>query len=242
MTTFATPFATPFVDARVVVRFPKLTVDVALRGEAGEVVGLVGANGAGKTTLLRALAGLQRIDEGRVVLDGVVVDDADADLFVEPQHRHVGVVFQDYRLFPHLSAVENVSFGLRARGLARSQARVTSLSWLERLGVASAAEQKPSTLSGGQMQRVALARALATSPKVLLLDEPLAAIDPESREQIRADLATHLRDFSGLVVLVSHQHEEIRALSSRAFVIADGSVEWEGPSASLPAHVSSTET
>src|SRR5205085_7876386 len=129
-------------------------------------------------TILRALAGLQPIDRGRITINGRVVDDSAADVLVAPQDRRVGVVFQDYRLFAHLSALDNVAFGLRCRGTSRPEARRTAREWLERLDVADHAGHRPAALSGGQAQRVALARALATEPDVLLLDEPLAAIDP----------------------------------------------------------------
>lgn len=137
--------------------------------------------------MLRAFARLRALDRGQIAINGVVVDDPDGDVLIDAQKRKVGVVFQDYRLFPHLSALDNIAFGLRSRGLKCSAARRIAAEWLDRLDLASHGDYKPATLSGGQAQRVALARALAIQPDVLLLDEPLAAIDPDSRAPIRED-------------------------------------------------------
>ena len=222
-----------FLDAAVGVDYPKLTVDVAITAERGEIIGLVGPNGAGKTTVLRAIAGLQPIDRGCITIDGLTVDDPAHDVLVEPQQRHVGVVFQDYRLFPHLSALDNVAFGLRSRSMDKAQARAEAATWLERLDVLGHQHHKPASLSGGQAQRVALARALATQPRVLLLDEPLAAIDPSARTRIRGDMARHLAGFDGVTLVVSHQHEDIRSLADRALVIDACVVFCTGPGAEL---------
>ncbi|TML15581.1 MAG: amino acid ABC transporter ATP-binding protein, partial [Actinobacteria bacterium] len=163
--------------ATVGLRVGALTLDVDLEAKPREVVAILGPNGAGKTTLLRCLAGLQPIDEGRIALGDEVLDEPAAGILVAAEHRPVGVVFQDYLLFAHLSALDNVAFGLRARRVPRAEARAQAMLWLERLGLADHARDRPATLSGGQQQRVALARALATNPKLLLLDEPLAALD-----------------------------------------------------------------
>ena len=216
--------ATPLLEARVVVRFPALTVDVAIHAGVGEVIGLTGGNGSGKTTILRAIAGLRAIDAGRITIGGTVVDDPDANVMVDPQQRLVGVVFQDYRLFPHLSALDNVAFGLRASGMRRGEARRLALERLERLDLADHAGHRPAALSGGQAQRVALARALITNPDVLLLDEPLSAIDVPSRERIRANLAARLRDFPGVAILVSHDRADIDEMATRALTVEHGTV------------------
>ncbi|HEY7201086.1 MAG TPA: ATP-binding cassette domain-containing protein, partial [Candidatus Dormibacteraeota bacterium] len=166
-------------------RLGRLDLDVSLAIAPGEVAALLGPNGAGKTTVLRALAGLLPLAEGRVVLDGQVLEDVGpgprARVRVPAERRPVGMVFQDYLLFPHLSAVENVAFGLRSRGTRRGEARRVAAGWLERLGLAGIGDARPGTLSGGQQQRVALARALATDPRMMLLDEPLAALDVSIR-------------------------------------------------------------
>ncbi|HXM55158.1 MAG TPA: ABC transporter ATP-binding protein [Candidatus Dormibacteraeota bacterium] len=199
----------------------------------GEVAALLGPNGAGKTTVLRALAGLLHLDGGRVVLDGRVLDDPAARVRVPAERRPVGVVFQDYLLFPHLSAVENVAFGLRARGVRRAKARRTALGWLERLGLPDVADASPRTLSGGQQQRVALARALATDPRLLLLDEPLAALDVSIRAEVRRDLRRHLREFAGVNLLVTHDPLEAIALADRLIVIERGRIVQAGTPAEV---------
>ncbi|HVN85031.1 MAG TPA: ATP-binding cassette domain-containing protein, partial [Candidatus Binatia bacterium] len=177
-------------SVRVVLGMLDLRVNVQV-GD-GEVVAVLGPNGAGKTTLLRALAGLLPLDEGRVVLGDVILEDVAARTFVPPERRPIGVVFQDYLLFPHLSALDNVAFGLRCGGLGRSEARRRAFEWLERVGLAQQSALKPAALSGGQAQRVALARALAVGPRLLLLDEPLSALDIRTRADLRRDLRRHL--------------------------------------------------
>jgi molybdate transport system ATP-binding protein len=201
--------------------------------EPGEVAALLGPNGAGKTTVLRALAGLLRLDGGRVLLDGRVLEDAAQRVRVPAERRPVGMVFQDYLLFPHLSVVENVAFGLRARGVRRAAARRTAQGWLERLGLAGLADASPSTLSGGQQQRVALARALATDPRLLLLDEPLAALDVSIRAEVRRDLRRHLREFAGVNLLVTHDPLEAIALADRLIVIERGRIVQTGTPAEV---------
>lgn len=221
---------TPYsLDAHVVVRFPRLTIDAHLQAQRRDVIGVVGANGAGKTTVIRAIAGLEQIDDGRIAINSMVVDDPIADVFVSPQQRRVGVVFQDYRLFPQLSALDNVAFALRCRSVNRQAARATAMQWLERFDLAMHRDHMPATLSGGQSQRVALARALAMEPDILLLDEPLAAIDPDAKSRIRDDLSRYLADFDGATVLISHQHDDIAGLATTAIVLDAGVVRWRGP-------------
>jgi molybdate transport system ATP-binding protein len=199
----------------------------------GEVAALLGPNGAGKTTVLRALAGLLRLAGGRVVLDGSVLEDPARRVRVPVERRPVGMVFQDYLLFPHLSALENVAFGLRARGVRRGAARRTARAWLERLGLPDVADAGPRTLSGGQQQRVALARALATDPRMLLLDEPLAALDVSIRAEVRRDLRRHLREFAGVNLLVTHDPLEAIALADRLIVIEGGRIVQAGTPAEV---------
>jgi molybdate transport system ATP-binding protein len=199
----------------------------------GEVAALLGPNGAGKTTVLRALAGLLRLAGGRVVLDGRVLEEPARRVSVPAERRPVGMVFQDYLLFPHLSVAENVAFGLRSRGVGRSQARRTAAAWLERLGLPGVADARPGTLSGGQQQRVALARALATEPRLLLLDEPLAALDVSVRAEVRRDLRRHLREFAGVNLLVTHDPLEAIALADRLIVIEAGRIVQAGTPAEV---------
>ncbi|MGH8986184.1 MAG: ABC transporter ATP-binding protein [Acidimicrobiia bacterium] len=221
------------LDADVVVRLGSLDLDVELRADPGELVVIAGPNGAGKTTLLRVLAGIQPLDAGHVTLDDDRLDDPALDHFVPPEERPVGVVFQDLLLFPHLSALENVAFGLRARGLRRPEARRRAREWLERVGLASSAHARPAELSGGQAQRVALARALAGEPRLLLLDEPLAALDATLRVETRRELRRHLDSYAGVRVLVTHDPIEAMALAARLVVIEQGRVVQQGSPAEV---------
>lgn len=199
------------------------------------VVAVVGPNGAGKTTLLRALAGLLPLDRGRVVIDGVVVEDPGAGIRLPPEARGVGVVFQEHRLFDNLTALENVAFGPRARGLPRRTARQRAAGWLDRVGLPHVAAQRPRQLSGGQAQRVALARALAAEPAVLLLDEPLAAVDASARTELRSLLRVELRRYPGPRLVVTHDPIDAAALADRLLVIENGKVTQEGPLADVTA-------
>lgn len=213
-----------------------LDLDVSFEVRPGEVLALLGPNGAGKSTVLRTLAGLLAADRGGVKVDGVALDDAGAGVFVPPERRPIGFVFQDYLLFPHLSALENVAFGLRARGTAKSDARDRAAEWLGRMGLADQALHRPRSLSGGQAQRVALARALATEPRVLLLDEPLAALDAGTRREVRRDLGHHLASFPGMRVLVTHDPVDVYALADRVAVLDAGRIVQTGTIAEVTAH------
>jgi len=215
------------LQAHVVVRRPGFHLDIELTAEPGEVVALLGPNGAGKSTTLRALAGLTAMSAGAARLGG-------RPLHTRPtEHRPIGMVFQDYLLFPHLSVLENVAFGLRSRGVGKREARRRAAEWLARVGLAEHASSRPLALSGGQAQRVALARALVTNPSLLLLDEPLAALDAQSRPEIRAELGRHLADFDGVAVLVTHDSLDAMVLADRLVVIEGGRVVQEGS----PVHV-----
>jgi len=216
------------LEAGVGLRLGQLALEVELAVATGELVVLLGPNGAGKTTLLRALAGLVALDRGRVVLDGEVLEDAAAGVVVPTERRPIGFVFQDYLLFPHLSALENVAFGLRARGLPKAQARRQAAAWLERVGLAGHIGSRPRALSGGQAQRVALARAMVSDPRLLLLDEPLAALDAASRTEVRRDLRRHLASFDGTRLLVTHDPLEAMALADRLIVLEGGHLTQTG--------------
>ena len=200
---------------------------------AGQVLAVLGPNGAGKTTLLRALAGLLALDRGTISVGDQVWDDAASGGFVPATDRAVGLVFQDYRLFPHLSVLDNVAFAARARGSTRRAARAAAAVRLDRLGLARLAGQKPAQLSGGQAQRVALARALAGDPRLLLLDEPLAALDARTRLEVRGELRHHLAEFGGPTVLVTHDPLEAMVLADQILVIEGGSAVQQGPPAEV---------
>jgi molybdate transport system ATP-binding protein len=219
------------VDATV--RRGDFTLTVAFEVPPGQVLGVLGPNGAGKTTLLRALAGLTPVAGGRVMLGGQVLDDAAGGTFVEAAQRPAGYVFQDYRLFPHLTVAENVAFSPRARGLGKAAARAAARHWLGRLGIADLAGRKPAELSGGQAQRVALARSLAADPALLLLDEPLAALDARTRLDIQTELRQHLASFPGPCLLVTHDPLEALVLADRLLVLEGGRIVQDG----APAHV-----
>jgi ABC-type sulfate/molybdate transport systems ATPase subunit len=188
--------------------------DLELSLDVGdETVAIVGPSGAGKTTLLRALAGLARPDSGRIALGDEVWFDERTNL--PPEERDVGFVFQDYALFPHLSVRSNVAFG-------GGNGTVDAL--LERFGLAALANERPRSLSGGERQRVALARALARGPRLLLLDEPLAALDAHTKSRVRGELRGHLRSAGLPTLLVTHDYDDAAALADRVGVLNEGSL------------------
>jgi molybdate transport system ATP-binding protein len=198
---------------------------------AGGTTALLGPNGAGKSTALRVFAGLLRPFDGHVSLGGRVLDAK--GIHVPPERRPIGVVWQDYRLFPNLSALDNVAFGLRTRGADKASSREQAAYWLERVGLTEHAKKKPGALSGGQAQRVALARALAPGPQLLLLDEPLAALDARTRLDVRTSLRKHLADFGGATVMVTHDPLDAMVLASHVVVLEDGKVAQRGPVAEV---------
>jgi molybdate transport system ATP-binding protein len=227
------------LHAAIGVQLGDFRLDITLDVSDGEVVALLGPNGAGKTTALRAIAGLQPLENGRIELDGIVLDDPAADVFVPTAERPIGVVFQDYLLFPRLSALDNIAFGLRARGHDKATARHRAHEWLDRFALAEQAHAKPRTLSGGQAQRVALARALATDPRLLLLDEPLAALDAGTRVQVRAELRRHLATFHGARLLVTHDPVDALVLADRLVIVERGHITQTGTPADVTARPAS---
>jgi molybdate transport system ATP-binding protein len=200
------------------------TLTADLRVAPGEVVAVVGPNGAGKTTLLRALAGLAPIAAGRVSLGGRLLDDTSAGAHLPPQQRSVAVVFQDVRLFPRLDVRANVAFGPRARGVARNEAHAIAERHLADVGLAGLAGRRPDALSGGEAQRVGLARALATDPSLLLLDEPLAAVDLSARDALRDVLRERLAVLGRPALLVTHDPADALSLTERLVVLDEGRI------------------
>jgi molybdate transport system ATP-binding protein len=205
-----------------------LELRAAIDADAGEVVAVVGPNGAGKTTLLRALAGLVPLDDAHVVVGGTVLEDSESGVSIPTEQRPIGFVFQDYLLFPHLSALDNVAFGLRSRGMRREPARREAENWLNRMELGQLSKAKPNALSGGQRQKVALARSLATRPQLLLLDEPLAAVDVSARAELRRSLRQVLAQFEGVGVIVTHDPIEAFSLANRIIVMEAGKIIQEG--------------
>src|SRR6516164_4610463 len=223
------------LDVDIQLRLSRLTLDVAFTVAAGEVLALLGPNGFGKSTTLQALVGLLPLAGGRVELDGTVLEDPAQKVRVPPEKRPIGLMFQDYLLFPHLSALENVAFGLRSRGTDKKVAREKASHTMARLGLDGLAEAKPGSMSGGQQQRVAMARALVTDPKLLLLDEPLAALDVSTKTDVRRLLREVLRQSNAANVLVTHDLLDAVALGDRMIVIQDGEVVQTGTPAEVTA-------
>ena len=207
-------------------------LDVQLDVDEGETVAVLGPNGAGKTTLLRALAGLVPI-VGRVELAGELLEDSALRVRVPTELRRIGLVFQDHVLFPHLSVLDNVAFGLRAQ--QRADAKQVGLGWLQRAGLGDKASSMPRELSGGQAQRVALLRTLATEPRLLLLDEPLSALDVTIRAEVRRELSRQLASFHGVRLIVTHDPVEAIALADRIVVLEHGRVVQSGTPAEVTA-------
>ena len=226
----------PLLSADVAVERGAFSLEASLTAGAREVVAVLGPNGAGKSTLLRALAGLEPLRSGRISLDGRVLDDPAEGTWVAPERRGVGVVFQDHLLFPHLTALDNVAFGLRARGAGRAAARAAAQDELSAVGLADVAHLRPRQLSGGQAQRVAVARALATRPGLLLLDEPLAALDASTRLRVRGDLQRRVRAYGGATVVVTHDPLDALVLADRLVVVEGGRVVQEGRTADVARH------
>ena len=216
------------LDASIRVTRGDFRLDVTLRVDDGETLAVLGPNGAGKSTILRCLLGLVPLDAGRIALADSVLDDVDADVFVEPDRRRIGAVFQDYLLFRHVSALDNVAFGLRARGTKKNEARLAARALLERFEVDHLADRFPSQLSGGEAQRVALARALAIEPRAIVLDEPLAALDVATRRSVRDELGRFLTTFSGPRLLVTHDPVDARRLADRVLIVENGHVVQVG--------------
>ena len=195
---------------------------VSLSARPGEFVALLGPSGCGKTTALRALSGLEQVDGGSILIDGIDVVD------VPVNRRDIGMVFQSYSLFPHLTSIENVEFGLRMRKVPTADRRSRAAEALELVGLGSLAGRYAHQLSGGQQQRIALARALVTRPRVLLLDEPLSALDAKVRVQLRDEIRRIQTDLGITTLFVTHDQEEALAVADRVAVMRDGNIEQIG--------------
>lgn len=217
------------LDADLVVRRNDgFTLDIALHIRPGSTAVLLGPNGAGKSTAASALAGLTPISEGRIVLNGRVLDDPNSDILVRPEDRRVGVVFQDPMLFPHMSVKDNVAFGLQSRGVRRRMADDSARDWLEGMGLADLGERNATKLSGGQAQLVALARALAIDPDLLVLDEPLSALDVTTRVETRRALTRYLSEFAGPRLVITHDPAEAFLLGDEVLILEHGSLSQVG--------------
>ena len=214
------------LDVALVKRLPGFSLDVAWSAEE-EVVVLFGPSGAGKSLTLQCFAGLVRPDSGQIVVNGRTFYDSRQDIHLPPQARRLGYVFQGYALFPHLTVEDNVAFGLRS--LPRTERRARAGETLERLGISELARRYPRELSGGQQQRVALGRALAVDPEVLLLDEPLSALDAPTRRQLRGDLMMVIRDWGKTAVLVTHDLAEAYQFADRLVIYQAGHVVQAAP-------------
>ena len=224
------------LDAHIIVERERWRLDAKLQVAAGTVLALLGPNGAGKSTALRVIAGLLPASGGHVRVGERTWEDHAAGVRMPTELRSIGVVFQDYLLFPTMNARDNVAFGLRARGVDKAAAREIANSWLARVELLEQAGQRPQQLSGGQAQRVALARALATTPQVLLLDEPLAALDAGTRMSVRGDLRRHLSEFGGATVLVTHDPLDALILADHVAVIEGGVVVQTGTPQEITRH------
>jgi len=217
----APPHLSVSVDAELGPFLLQATLEVG-----AEPLALVGPNGSGKTSLLLAILGLIKLERGRIVLVDEVLVDKDRGIERPTEERHLAYLPQDFGLFPHLTAVENVAFALACSALptSRKERRAQAMTWLDRFGLGSLAKRKPPQLSGGERQRIALARALASSPKALLLDEPTASLDVEARVEVRAFLAESIRSLGLPTILVTHDIMDVEALAGRVAVLEKGRV------------------
>jgi molybdate transport system ATP-binding protein len=208
----------PVLQAQFVATVGSFQLDASIQADRHEIVAVRGPNGIGKSTLVNCIAGLVSCRTGSIAIGTTVVDRPQDKTFVPPQKRDVAVVFQDYLLFAHLSALENVAFGLRARGTAKVQAQAAAKAMLESLGLGDLGHRQPAQLSGGQAQRVALARALVLRPALLMLDEPFAALDSTVRVDARAALVIALQSFDGACLLVTHDDDDA-AIATRTHLL-----------------------
>ena len=201
--------------------------DVSFHVKEGEILSLLGPSGCGKTTLLRAIAGLEDIDDGEILLDGTIITSPKKKIFLSPEKRLLGLVFQSYALWPHMKVRENVSYGLKVRKFKKDEIDKRVKSALETVGLSGLEGRYPAQLSGGQQQRVALARNIVYEPKVLLLDEPLSNLDRKVRERMRGELHVLLKRIGVTAVYVTHDQEEAFVISDRIILMKDGKIVQE---------------
>jgi molybdate transport system ATP-binding protein len=204
------------------------SLDVGIAVGDGETLVLIGENGAGKSTVLNLIAGLLHPEAGNITLAGRTLFDNECRTVIPPEERRIGYVLQNYALFPHMSVAENVAFGLLSRGIKRREADERATRILARMGIDAYAGERPGTLSGGQRQRVALARALVTGPDLLLLDEPLAALDVKTQSSMRKELRTCIRDAGIPAVIVTHALRDALELGDRIAVMEEGRITVSG--------------
>ncbi|CAG9295875.1 ABC transporter ATP-binding protein [Celerinatantimonas diazotrophica] len=195
----------------------------------GEFLCLLGPSGCGKTTILRMIAGIETISAGEITIDNTPVDSVEKGCFVPPEQRHIGLVFQSYALWPHMTVLENVSFGLKIKKVPMAEQQRRTQDVMEKLHIAQLASRYPAQLSGGQQQRVALARMLVLNPKVLLLDEPLSNLDAALRLEMRSELRRIHKAFGTTIIFVSHDQWEAMTLASTIAVMSDGQLQQVGP-------------
>ncbi len=225
------------LDCHVVVRRTNgFSLDLAVTIQPGETLCLLGPNGAGKSTVVEVVAGLVPLDEGHIRLNDRLLDSTDDKVFIPPEARRIGVVFQDYLLFDHLDVLANIAFGPTSSGTPKRVARKDAQGWVGKLGLEGLEHHKPGELSGGQAQRVALARALAVRPDLLLLDEPLAALDVGTRNRLRRTLGQHLKTFEGPRLLITHDPTDAFLLADTVVVLEAGRVTQRGTPAQIRRH------
>src|SRR5579863_2672127 len=200
--------------------------DVSLEVDPGTFVVLLGPSGSGKTTLLRCLAGIERVSSGRISIGKQTV--ADGRVHVPPDQRDLSMVFQDYALWPHLSARDNVAFALRRRNLSRAECRIRAVQMLARVGLSALADRYPNELSGGEQQRVALARALIADTGLILCDEPLSNLDADLRERMRVEISSLVREAAATTVYITHDQAEAFALADQVGVLEKGRLVQSG--------------
>lgn len=192
---------------------------ISFEVKEGEFLSVLGPSGCGKTTLLRILIGLEQQNDGTILLDGADIS------HLKPSERGMGIIFQNYALFPNMSVLENVEYALKLRADLKKDSRKTALSTLEAIGMLDQIDKRPSQLSGGQQQRVAIARTLALNPKIILLDEPISALDVSMREVMKKELKDIQKKFNSTMIFITHEQEEAFYLSDRIMVMSEGKIE-----------------